>query len=108
MIRHGVTNLKLSRKSGQTFAITKYFQHPKYSGTAYFDIAVLQISPVTFDYNLKPICLPDPAKFDQDQYNGKLSTVIGWGTDSLLGTTSPILKRTILTIRSNRYEQFSG
>ena len=102
MIRQGVTDLNLPRNRGQTFSIEKYFQHPKYSGTAYFDIGVLQISPVNFDSKLKPICLPDPAKFNLDQYDGKSTTLIGWGSDSLLGTTSASLKRTILTIRSYR------
>ena len=67
MIRHGVTNLDLPSYKGQTFIIKKIIQHPKYIGTAYFDIAVLLIHPIKFQRHLTPICLPDPFKFEIDQ-----------------------------------------
>ena len=98
MIRHGVTNLALPPNKGQTFVIEKIFQHPKYVGTAYFDIAVLQISPVKFLRQLRPVCLPDPSKYEIDQYEEKTTTLIGWGSKEISGDPSPILKRTILTV----------
>jgi hypothetical protein len=103
MIRHGVVNLNDNRSKGQTFLIEKTFLHPKYKGTAYFDIAVLQIAPVTFDYNLRPICLPDPSNFKIDKYENYASDLIGWGSEDLTGPTSPKLKRIILTIHEYRY-----
>jgi len=102
MIRHGVTNLNQTRNQGQTFSIQKIYQHPKYIGTAYYDIAVLKIAPVKFGPHLRPVCLPDSSNFATDQYDDKTTTLIGWGSKDSTGIASPILKRTILTIYDNR------
>jgi len=102
MIRHGVNDLTLPRNNGQTFAIEKISQHPKYTGIAYYDIAKLQIAPVKFLPNLRPVCLPDPSKFKIDQYDERTTTLIGWGSKDTTGQNSPILKRTILTIYEYR------
>ena len=102
MIRHGVTDLALPRNKGQTFAIEKISQHPKYSGKAYYDIAKLQIAPVKFLSHLRPVCLPDPLKFKIDQYDERTTTLIGWGSKDITGKTSTTLKRTILTIHEYR------
>jgi len=56
----------------------------------------------------RPVCLPDPEKlvkfefFKVDQYEGRLSTLIGWGSKETSGETSATLKRTILTIYEYR------
>ena len=102
MIRHGVVNLNENKSKGQTFPIEKTFQHPKYKGTAYFDIAVLQIALVTFSYHLRPICLPHPSNFKIDKYENDASDLIGWGSDDFTGPTSPKLKRIILSIYEYR------
>ncbi len=102
MIRHGVNDLKQNRNQGHMFLIEKMYQHPKYIGTAYYDIAILKIAPVVFGPHLRTICLPDPSDFKIDQYDDKLSTLIGWGSKEKTGTTSPTLKRTILTIYDYR------
>ena len=102
MIRHGVNDLKQPRNQGQTFSIEKMYQHPKYTGTAYYDIAVLKIASVNFGPDLRPICLPDPSNFKIDQYDDKSATLIGWGSKELTGITSPTLRRTLLTIYDNR------
>lgn len=104
MIRQGVVNLnqKRSNTRGQSFSIEKVFQHPSYSGTAYFDIAVLQIAPVKFNANLRPICLPDPSDFYFDRYDDRASTLIGWGSTDTTEKASSTLKRTVLTIYEYR------
>ncbi len=102
MIRHGVANLTQPPTDGQTISIEKFFQHPKYTGTAYYDIAVLQISPIEFKPHLRPICLPNPTDFKIDKYDDKTVTLIGWGNKDALDTTLPTIKRTILTIYDNR------
>jgi hypothetical protein len=102
MIRHGVTRLDLPTYWDRTFAIKKIFQHPNYIGTAYYDIAVIQIAPIEFHRNLSPICLPDPSKFKIDQYDDKTATLIGWGQEEISGQTSQTLKRSLLTIYEYR------
>jgi hypothetical protein len=102
MIRHGVLNLTDNKSKGRTFSIEKTFQHPNYTGIAYFDIAVLQIAPVTFDYNLRPICLPNATNFKIDKYENDASDLIGWGSKDLTGPTSPTLKRVIISIYEYR------
>ena len=102
IIRYGVSNLDQSSDKGQTFPIQKIFKHPKYNGLAYYDIAVLQIAPVEFSASLRPICLPDSEEFKLDRYEERASTLIGWGSDGYLGSSSSILKRAILTIYEYR------
>jgi len=55
-IRHGDDNLKssLDDRRAKDFDIEKIFKHPKYNGTAYYDIAVLQIDRVKFSAFLRP------------------------------------------------------
>jgi hypothetical protein len=80
------------------FVIEKIFKHPKYTGTAYYDIAVLQIARVKLTAFLRPVCLPDSSKFELHRYDDKTATLIGWGSNDVTGSTSASLKRTILTI----------
>ena len=102
MIRHGVSNLNLTRNNGQTFEIKETYKHPKYIGNAYYDIAVLQIAPVEFNANLRPICLRNSSDFDVNEYNNDAANLIGWGSGEYLGTTSLKLKRAILKIYKYR------
>jgi hypothetical protein len=92
MIRHGVVNLNLSREIGQTFSIKAVFQHPKYIETAYYDIAVLQIAPVTFDAHLRPICLPDSSEFTVNAYDNDAADLIGWAVKNYWGKLHQNLK----------------
>ena len=101
VIRHGITNLKQTQR-GQNFTIEKYYQHEKYDETAYFDVAILQVTPVIFNRHLRPICLPDFSNFKIDRYDDRTSNVIGWGSKETSGITSPTLKRTSLTIYGYR------
>lgn len=48
------------------------------SRTLYSDVAVLTMdSPVTFNRNVRPICLPTAGS---RLYHGQMGTVIGWGS----------------------------
>ncbi len=107
MIRHGIGNLNLTRNYGQTFEIKETYKHPKYNGTAYYDIAVLKIAPVEFNAYLRPICLPDSSDFDVNAYNNDAADLIGWGSGDYSGATSLKLKRAILKIYKYRYEKFN-
>ncbi len=102
MIRHGVNRLNPTGKRGQIFLIEETLRHPKYTGRAYYDIAILKIAPVKFGPQLIPICLPEPSNFKIDRYDDRTATLIGWGSTDLNGVTSSILKKTILTIYHNR------
>ena len=54
----------------QEVRITKIIKHPKYvQGVGYFDIAVLQIEPIEFTANVRPICLPSSTNFRLDKYD---------------------------------------
>jgi hypothetical protein len=88
----------------QEFEIEKVYVHPKYmNGKAYYDIAVIIITPVSFTPRVRPICLPESSAFKIDKYDGVSSTLIGWGNSFHTGKTSSTLKRTILTIYDYRY-----
>ncbi len=102
MIRHGVSNLNQTRNKGQTFEIQRTFTHPKYNISAYYDIAVLEIAPVTFNVHLRPICLPDSSDFTANAYDNDAADLIGWGSEELLGKTSLTLRRAILKIHKYR------
>ncbi len=102
MIRHGVFNLNQTRNKGQTFEIQETFTHPKYNGSAYYDIAVLQIAPVTFNVHLRPICLPNSSNFNANAYDNDAADLIGWGSQEFLGKTSTTLRRAILKIHKYR------
>ncbi len=87
-----MNNLDQTKKSGQIFEILKTFQHPKYTGNAYYDIALLQIAPVKFNVRLRPICLPDSSEFNVNEYNNVAADLIGWDNGDYLGLTSRTLK----------------
>ena len=61
-------------------------------GQAYFDVAVLTVSEVTFATYVRPICLPAPS-FDEAEYDDRAATVTGWGSENRNSSTSPTLKR---------------
>jgi hypothetical protein len=88
----------------QQLNIEEIYVHPKFIlGIAYYDIAVLEILPVEFTLHVRPICLPRPSVFNQDLYDGKTATLLGWGSSFVHGKQSETLKRTILTIHEYRY-----
>jgi glycosylphosphatidylinositol transamidase (GPIT) subunit GPI8 len=53
----------------QELNITKITKHPNYKqGVAYFDVAVLEVDPVEFTGNVRPVCLPTSKDFKVDRY----------------------------------------
>jgi len=82
----------------QELNITKITKHPNYKqGVAYFDVAVLEVDPVEFTGNVRPVCLPTSKNFKVDRYeqailllfvfftifllkNSVLNLVLLWGT----------------------------
>jgi hypothetical protein len=53
----------------QELKIAKITKHPKYQkGVAYFDVAVLEVDPVEFTGNVRPVCLPSSRNFNVDKY----------------------------------------
>jgi hypothetical protein len=55
----------------QEVRISKITKHPNYvEGIAYFDIAVLEIEPIEYTGNVRPVCLPSSKNFREDKYEG--------------------------------------
>ena len=63
---------------------------------------MLKTPTVDFTVHVRPICLPIPEVFNILQYEGRSSTLIGWGKSSQHGKAEPALKSTILTIYDYR------
>ena len=83
--------------------ITNQMFHPKYNKVvSYFDIAILETSPVTFSKAISPICLPNLPTLDSQKYDNYYAELIGWGQSSLHGKIADILKRVSLKIYPNR------
>jgi hypothetical protein len=104
-VRLGDFNLanKTDDRNVQESSIRKIFKHPKYlEGIAYYDIAVIKITPVEFNRRIRPICLPDPSNFKLDQFDDVLTTIIGWESEAVHGKPSDTLKRTIVRIYDYR------
>ena len=83
--------------------IEQIYIHPKYiESKAYYDITVLIIPPIQFTKRVRPICLPRPLIFEQNEYERRLATLIGWGNDVHSGKASETLKKTIIEIYDYR------
>ena len=77
--------------------------HPKYNKVAsYYDVAILETSPITFSKFISPVCLPNLASDDIHKYDHDSVELIGWGQENLNGKTSDRLRRVQLTIYSQR------
>ena len=78
--------------------------HPKYNAlTSYYDVAILETSPVTFSKFISPICLPQLSSDDINKYDNDFVDLIGWGQENLYGKTSDKLDRVSLKIHPLRY-----
>ena len=63
-----------------------------------YDIALLEMqSPISFQPNIIPICLPST----DSSLVGQIGTVSGWGRLSEFGQISPVLREVKLPIISN-------
>ncbi len=83
--------------------INKQTIHPKYNKvTSYYDIAILETSPITFSKFISPVCLPEAPSDDIHKYDNDFVELIGWGQKDLLSKTSHKLKRVSLKIHPLR------
>ena len=82
--------------------IEKIVVHPNYHRkTTNFDFSLLKlVEPIDFSTypHIRPICLP---KKDDSDYSNFVSTVTGWGTTSLGGSTSSKLLEVDVNVLSN-------
>ncbi|XP_021187378.3 proclotting enzyme [Helicoverpa armigera] len=68
--------------------------------TLYNDVAVLTIDqPVSFTKNIRPICLPVAGR---STYQGKVATVIGWGSLRESGPQPSVLQEVSIPVWSNQ------
>ena len=99
-IRIGDPNHK-SRSDDGTFLVFNILVerfHPDYLiENAYFDVSVLETSPVTFSRYIYPICISTSDSFDINEYNQTPVQLIGWGSGNKFGQNSKVLKRVQLT-----------
>lgn len=105
-IRIGDTNhaSKLGDRNAIFLDILTQTIHPKYNGMAsYYDVAVLETSPVTFTKLISPICLPQLPSDNIYEYDNDFVDLIGWSQENLNGETSNKLKRVSLKIHTLRY-----
>jgi len=73
--------------------------HMNYTkGTAYFDVAVLTTTNITFTKLIKPICLPDSASDDIHEYDYHHVDLTGWGKNFTTGIISKILRRVSINV----------
>jgi len=110
-IRIGDTNHASARddKNAIDLDIYNLTIHPKYNTlTSYYDIAILETSPVTFSKFINPICLPQLPSGDMNKYDNYFVDLVGWGQENLYGKISDNLKRVSLKIYPLRYKYFSA
>ena len=80
--------------------IMKSSIHPLFKkNEAYFDVAILETSPIETSERISPICLPLLEK----DYDEKTAHLIGWGNKNDHGSPSKELQRVTLTVFPQRY-----
>ncbi len=108
-IRIGDTNHASVHDDKNAIDLVIYSQtiHPKYNSvTSYYDVAILETSPITFSKFISPICLPQLPSGDIHKYDNYFADLTGWCQENLHGKTSDILKRVSLKIYPLRYCYF--
>ena len=86
---------------GKDISIKEIKIHPDYKyRNAYYDIAVIVTETLEFSNNIRPICLPKKSNTNRDYHRVDL---LGWGSSSIHGKASKVLKRVSLTIYPNEY-----
>jgi hypothetical protein len=104
-IRIGDTNhvSENDNKNAMDLEIKKQKIHPKYDEiSSYYDVAILETSPVTISKFISPICLPEMPSDDIHKYDNDFVELTGWGQADLLSKTSDKLKRVSLKIHPLR------
>ncbi|XP_076262285.1 proclotting enzyme [Rhynchophorus ferrugineus] len=85
-----------------TFKVTEIRAHKQFSRVGYYnDIAILKLDrPVRKSKYVIPLCLPPP-ELKNEQFAGKRSTVVGWGTTFYGGKESTVQRQAILPVWRN-------
>lgn len=83
LVRMGSNHLE---QGGEDFSVSKVTVHSNFSYSGqYNDIALLKLgTKVAYTDRVAPVCLPDLSFAEQD-FEGLLATVIGWGATSVGG-----------------------
>jgi len=90
-------------KNAVDLDINKQTMHPKYNKVAsYYDVAILETSPITFSKFISPVCLPETSNDQINKYENDLVELTGWGQTDLHSKTSDKLKRVSLKIHPLR------
>ncbi|KAM7343857.1 venom serine protease [Cochliomyia hominivorax] len=99
--RHNL-NLASDTKYSAAYAISQIIEHPEYTEhPVNNDIAILiTILPIEWSKGVGPICLP-PATSVSNTFAYNYVDVIGWGTTSFAGPTSPTLQKVNLMVTDN-------
>ncbi|XP_067125324.1 clotting factor B-like [Centruroides vittatus] len=84
------------RNKGKNYEVSKITIHPHFkTGQYYDDIAILKLnSPIP---NVTPVCLPS----NNERYDGKSVTVIGWGDTSYNGRPADALQEATINVIPN-------
>ncbi|OQR76762.1 trypsin-7-like [Tropilaelaps mercedesae] len=79
----------------QDFRVTRIVRHPSFneSNNNFADIALIKIA---FNRDLLPVCMPE-----DDTYEDKEATVLGWGVTTFGGPSSNILMQLTLPVWGN-------
>ncbi|XP_050314842.1 proclotting enzyme isoform X2 [Anthonomus grandis grandis] len=85
-----------------TFKVTEIRAHKQFSRVGFYnDIAILKLDrPARKSKYVIPLCLP-PREARQEQFSGKRSTVVGWGTTFYGGKESTVQRQAILPVWRN-------
>ncbi|XP_066247141.1 proclotting enzyme [Euwallacea similis] len=85
-----------------TFKVAEIRAHKQFSRVGFYnDIAILKLDrPARKSKYIIPICLPPP-DLRQEQFAGRRSTVVGWGTTFYGGKESTVQRQAILPIWRN-------
>ena len=96
MVRIGEYDFSDSVQDGEDYPITNFKIHPYYDrSTQENDIAIITLArPVSFEGNIRPICLPQANR----DYAGQISTIVGWGATAYSGSGSSKLKQVSIPI----------
>merc|ERR1719317_714564 len=81
----------------QVAFVSRWINHPSYSGNDN-DFAIIKLSsPVVFSDRVSPVCLPSSST----NYDSRVATVTGWGTLSSGGSQPNILQKVDVNTMTN-------
>ena len=80
-MRFGTTNILQETVETINRGIDRYIIHPKYEPRKpYFDVGLaITFIPVEYTAYIRPVCLPTKPVDDDDDLEGNLVTLSGWG-----------------------------